>query len=161
MAVLLGLDIGTTSTIGILIDSEGGTLATASRPSELISYHASWAEEDPELWWSNVQAITAELLARTGLKGRDIAAVGVTGMVPAVVLLDRNGRVLRHSIQQNDARATREIEAMRQAIDPDRFFHLTGGSINQQLVAPKLRWLERHEPEVFRSIATVFGSYDF
>jgi xylulokinase len=161
MATLLGLDIGTTSTIGILIDSEGGTLATASRPSELASRHASWAEEDPELWWSNVQAITAELLKRTGLKGRDVAAVGVTGMVPAVVLLDKNGRVLRPSIQQNDARATREIEAMRHAIDPDRFFRLTGGSINQQLVAPKLRWLERHEPDVFRSIATVFGSYDF
>lgn len=161
MAVLLGLDIGTTSTIGILIDSEGGTLATASRPSELISHQASWAEEDPELWWSNVQAITAELLAHTGLKGRDIAAVGVTGMVPAVILLDKKGRVLRRSIQQNDARATREIEAMRQAIDPDRFFRLTGGSINQQLVAPKLRWLERHEPEVFRAIATVLGSYDF
>jgi len=161
MAVLLGLDIGTTSTIGILIDSEGGTLATASRPSELISRHASWAEEDPELWWSNVQAITAELMKRTGLKGKDVAAVGVTGMVPAVILLDKNGRVLRYSIQQNDARATREIEAMRRAIDPDRFFRLTGGSINQQLVAPKLRWLERQEPGVFRSIDTVFGSYDF
>jgi xylulokinase len=161
MAVLLGLDIGTTSTIGILIDSEGGTLATASRPSELISRHATWAEEGPELWWSNVRAITAELLQRSGLKGPDIAAVGVTGMVPAVVLLDREGRVLRPSMQQNDARATHEIEAMRAAIDPERFFRLTGGSINQQLVAPKLRWVERHEPAVFRSIATVFGSYDY
>ncbi|QEX22880.1 carbohydrate kinase [Hypericibacter adhaerens] len=161
MAVLLGLDIGTTSTIGILIDSEGGTLATASRPSELVSRHATWAEEDPELWWSNACAVTAELLQRTGLSGKDVAAVGVTGMVPAVVLLDRNGRVLRPSLQQNDARATREIEAMQRAFEAERFFRLTGGSINQQLVAPKLRWVERHEPEVFRAIATVFGSYDF
>ncbi|MFZ5790831.1 MAG: FGGY-family carbohydrate kinase [Pseudomonadota bacterium] len=161
MPALLGLDIGTTSTVGILIDTDGRTLATAERPSELVSLHANWAEEDPALWWSNVAAITAELLRRTGLMGKDIAAVGVTGMVPAVVLLDREGRVLRRSMQQNDARAVEEIEAMRRRIDPQRFFKLTGGSINQQLVAPKLQWVARHEPDVFRAIATVLGSYDY
>ena len=107
------------------------------------------------------EAEVRSLLQRTGLTGREVAAAGVTGMVPAVVLLDRDGHVLRNSIQQNDARATREIEAMRDAIDPERFFRLTGGSINQQLVAPKLRWLQRHEPALFQSIATIFGSYDF
>jgi xylulokinase len=161
MPALLGLDIGTTSTVGILVSTDGRTLATAERPSELVSPHANWAEEDPALWWSNVAAIAAELLRRTGLAGKDIAAVGVTGMVPAVVLLDREGRVLRRSMQQNDARAVEEIEAMRRRIDPERFFRLTGGSINQQLVAPKLRWVARHEPDVFRAIATVFGSYDY
>ena len=49
MSCLLGLDIGTTSTIGILIDTEDGILATASRPSALVSRHANWAEEDTEL----------------------------------------------------------------------------------------------------------------
>jgi len=161
MAVLLGLDIGTTSTEGILIDTDGGTLATLSRPSELISLHANWSEEDPELWWSNVVAITRGLLERTRLSGKEIAAVGVSGMVPALILLDRNGRVLRRSMQQNDARATEEIEAMRRRFDSRHFFELTGGSINQQLIAPKLQWVAHHEPEVFRAIATVFGSYDF
>ncbi len=161
MPVLLGLDIGTTSTEGILIDTDGGTLATLSRPSELISLHANWAEEDPELWWSNVVAITRGLLERTRLSGKEIAAVGVSGMVPALILLDRNGRVLRRSMQQNDARATEEIEAMRRRFDSRHFFELTGGSINQQLIAPKLQWVAHHEPEVLRAIATVFGSYDF
>jgi xylulokinase len=161
MPVLLGLDIGTTSTEGILIDTDGGTLATLSRPSELISLHANWAEEDPELWWSNVVAVIRGLREQTRLSGKEIAAVGVSGMVPALVLLDRNGRVLRRSMQQNDARATEEIEAMRRRFDTQRFFELTGGSINQQLIAPKLQWIAHYEPEVFRSIATVFGSYDF
>ena len=56
MTLLLGLDIGTTSTIGILIDTVGGIRATASRPSELISKHPNWAEEDPALWWANTMA---------------------------------------------------------------------------------------------------------
>jgi xylulokinase len=159
--IFLGLDIGTTSTIGILIDTEGATLATAQRPSALVSRHANWAEEDPELWWSNCRALIGELLKTAGVSADKIAAVGVTGMVPAVVLLDRQGKLLRPSMQQNDARATREIAEMQARFDAEKFFKLTGGSINQQVVAPKLRWIERNEPAVFAEIATVFGSYDY
>jgi xylulokinase len=161
MSLLLGLDIGTTSTIGILIDGSGVTLATASRPCVLYSDHANWSEEDAEQWWRNSCAVIRELLAESGRPASEIAGVGVTGMLPAVVLLDREGRVLRRSIQQNDARAVDEIAVMREAIDSAEFLRRTGGSINQQLVAPKLRWIERHEPDVFARIATVFGSYDY
>jgi xylulokinase len=161
VSLLLGLDIGTTSTIGILIDTDGGVAATASRPSALVSRHANWAEEDPALWWSNVCAIVPALLAKSGIAASEIAAVGVTGMVPTVILLDENREPLRHSIQQNDARALDEIEAMKRAIDPDDYFARTGGSINQQLVAPKLRWLERHEPDCMVRARTVLGSYDY
>ena len=120
----LGLDIGTTSTIGILIDAEGGTLATALRPSALISRHANWAEEDPALWWSNCCALVGELLKTAGIAADQIAAIGVTGMVPAVVLLDQDGNLLRPSMQQNDARAMREIEEMQARFDAQRFFKL-------------------------------------
>ena len=161
MPVVLGIDIGTTSTVGILIDTDGRSLATVERPSQLNSLHANWAEEDPNAWWSNVIAILAELSRAAGCPAGEIAAIGVTGMVPAVVLLDRRGALLRPSMQQNDARATREIEEMRRSFDGTRFLKLTGGSINQQLVAPKLRWVARHEPGVFREIATVMGSYDY
>ena len=161
MRLLLGLDIGTTSTIGILIDPEGGTLATASRPSELVSRHPNWAEEAPSRWWSNVCAVVPELLARTGVRASNIAGVGITGMVPTTLLLDEEHRPLRDSIQQNDARAIREIEEVKQSVDPDDFFARTGGSINQQSVAPKLRWLARHEPECLSRAKTVLGSYDY
>ena len=161
MSTLLGLDIGTTSTIGILIDTEDGVLATASRPSALVSRHANWAEEDAELWWSNVCALVPDLLQSTGLAASAIAAVGVTGMVPTVILLDDSGRPLRPSIQQNDARAVDEIEELKRRIDGDDWFRRTGGSINQQVVAPKLLGLARHEPECFGQARTVLGSYDY
>jgi xylulokinase len=161
MPLLLGLDIGTTSTIGILIDETGATLATASRPVTFYSDHANWSEEDPEQWWSNSCAVIGELLAKSGRPAAEIAGVGVTGMLPAIVLLDADGRLLRRAMLQNDARAIAEIEAMKRAIDAADFFRRTGGSINQQLVAPKLRWIERHEPQIFARLATVFGSYDY
>ena len=62
MPCVLGLDIGTTSTIGVLIRPPDETLALASRPVALRSDHVGWAEEDPEQWWSNVGEIVRELL---------------------------------------------------------------------------------------------------
>ncbi len=161
MALTIGIDIGTTSTIGILIDTEGATLALASRPTGLHSEHPGWAEEEPEEWWRNACAVTRELLQVSGRSGSDIAAVGVTGMLPAVVLLDAEGKLLRRSIQQSDGRTGREVEELRAEFDPAEFVRRTGNGINQQLIAAKLRWLERHEPEVFGRIGTVFGSYDY
>ena len=161
MAITLGIDIGTTSTIGILIDSDGQTLALASRPVTLHSEHPGWAEEDPEEWWRNVCDLVPELLAKSEKSASDIKAIGVTGMLPAVVLLDGEGKLLRRSIQQSDGRVGREVEAIAAEFDGDDFVRRTGNGINQQLVATKLRWLESHEPEVFGNIKTVFGSYDY
>ena len=161
MPCVLGLDIGTTSTIGILIRPPDETLALASRPVTLRSDHVGWAEEDPEQWWSNVGEIVRELLHTSGVSAADIAAVGVTGMLPAVVLLDSTGACCRPSIQQSDARCGAEVEELRAEIDEKAFLAKAGNGINQQLIAAKLRWIERHEPEIFARIATVFGSYDY
>jgi xylulokinase len=161
MALLLGIDIGTTSTIGILMDDEGRTVALAQRPVDLYSEHPGWAEEDPQQWWDNTCALVGELLAKGGRSAADIAAIGVTGMLPAVVLLDAEGRLLRRSIQQSDGRTGREVAELVDSVDEAAFVRRTGNGINQQLVACKLRWLERHEPDVFTNIATVFGSYDY
>ena len=161
MTVVLGLDIGTTSTIGILVGLPDRILATATRPVTLSSPRASWAEEDPAEWWENVRRIIAELLQQSGLDATAIKAVGVTGMLPAVVLLDAEGKVLRPSIQQSDGRCGTEVSELRQEWPEADFLKRAGNGINQQLVTAKLRWIERHEPAVFSRIATVFGSYDY
>ena len=103
----------------------------------------------------------ANCCARAASLPADIAAIGVTGMLPAVVLLDAAGRLLRPSIQQSDARCGAEVDELRAEIDEKAFLAKAGNGINQQLVAGKLRWIERHEPEIFARIATVFGSYDY
>src|SRR5271169_3559767 len=161
MRCVLGLDIGTTSTIGALIRLPDQMLGLASRPVALRSKHVGWAEEDPEQWWGNVGEIVRELLRTSGASPADIAAVGVAGMLPAVVLLDSSGRLLRPSIQQSDARCGVEVAELRAEVEEKAFLAKAGNGVNQQLVAGKLRWIERHEPEVFSCIGTVFGSYDY
>ena len=120
MSLVLGLDIGTTSTTGILIDVSGRALPGVSRPTTLRSSRHGWAEEDPADWWVNVREITAALIASCGGDSSKIA-VGVTGMLPAVVLLDEDSQVLRPSIQQSDGRCGREVEELRREWDEPEF----------------------------------------
>ena len=160
MSLILGIDIGTTSMIAIVIRLPGDVVALASRPVTFSAPQAGWAEEDPREWWANVCALTAEL-AENGVDLGAIAGVGVTGMLPAVVLLDEAGELIRPSIQQSDARCGAEVEVLKREIDPDWFLRKAGNGVNQQLVIAKLRWIERHEPNNFARIATVFGSYDY
>ena len=157
---VVGIDIGTTQTKGVLLGVNGAILARASRASTLHAEHPGWAEEDAEQWWDNTVAILRDLTA-SGRGVATIRAIGVSGMVPALVLLDDTGRPLRRSIQQNDARTPVEIEELKRTYGDEPFFALTGGSINQQVLAPKLLWLAKHEPETWGRARHICGSYDF
>lgn len=161
MTCVVGIDIGTTSTIGILIRPPGEVLALVSRPVSLQAPQPGWAEEDPEEWWANVLAIVPALLKEAAITAQDVRGIGVTGMLPAVVLLDKDGRVLRPSIQQSDGRCGEEVAELLAEIPETDFVAAAGNGINQQLVSAKLRWIEKQEPEVFAQIATVLGSYDY
>ncbi|MBL8584506.1 MAG: FGGY-family carbohydrate kinase [Rhizobiaceae bacterium] len=158
---VIGLDIGTTSTIALLLRLPGTVVAVAERPNTLSSPYPGWAEEDPQQWWQNACAVLREVLQAEPSARRSLAGLCVTGMVPAMVLLDQDGRVLRPSIQQSDGRCAAEVQALVQEADPDAFLGRTGNGINQQLIAAKLRWIEKHEPETFSQVATVLGSYDY
>jgi xylulokinase len=98
---LLGIDIGTTATKVTLVDIEGRLLAETERPVALRSPQPGWAEEDAEEWWANVCTAIPACLQAAQAKAEEVAAVGVSGMTPALVLLDAQGRVVRPSIQQN------------------------------------------------------------
>jgi xylulokinase len=158
---LLGIDVGTTATKGILLHPDQGIVAEADATATLHSPQSGWAEEDPAEWWANVGRVTRACLSRAGLSSNDIAGVGVSGMVPTLILLDAEGKVLRPSIQQNDARSHREILDFKAQVDEDDVLRRTGSPITQQSIGPKLLWLRNHEPEIMDQAAQVMGSYDF
>ncbi len=156
---VLGIDVGTTALKAIALEQDRGIVAQVEHPHELISLHTGWAEEDAERWWQTTVAAIRNLL--DVIPAEEIAAIGVSGMVPAMVLLDASGQPLRQSIQQNDARSIAEVEELRTEIDPREFFTITGGVPNQQNIDPRWRWLARHEPGVLARTAHLCGSYDF
>ncbi len=159
--LLLGIDVGTSAVKGIICNVSGQTVAQASREHELRTPHPGWAEESPTDWWHNVVGVIRDCLNDSDVTPDCVAAIGVTGMVPTVLLLNEKGTPLRPSIQQNDARATEEIEALNAALDPQTIFEMTGAALSQQSVSPKLLWLQRHEPEIWAQTRHVVGSYSY
>jgi len=156
---VLGIDVGTTALKAIALERDRGIVAQVERAHELLSPHPGWAEEDPERWWTTTVEALRELLAT--VPAGDVTAIGVSGMVPAMVLLDSSGQPLRASIQQNDARSIVEVNELRDTVNLDEFFTITGGVPNQQNIDPRWRWLRRHEPGAIARTAHLCGSYDF
>ncbi|HAH00976.1 MAG TPA: hypothetical protein DCL75_19485 [Ktedonobacter sp.] len=156
---VLGIDVGTTALKAVALDRERGVVAQVERDHELLSAHPGWAEEDPEQWWTTTRDAIRTLI--TTIPAEEIAAIGVSGMVPAMVLLDASGQPLRPSIQQNDARSIVEVKELQAAVDLREFFTITGGMPNQQNIDPRWRWLRQHEPDIVARTAYLCGSYDF
>jgi xylulokinase len=157
-SLVLGIDVGSTSTKVVLAEPDGAVLAQASAPVDLSSPRPGWAEADPAQWWRNVCALIPRVL---GTRAGDLAAVACTGMVPAVVPADLTARPLRPAILQNDARATSQITSLAQELADLDLVTATGSALTQQSVAPTLAWLAANEPEVWAQTRYILGSYDW
>lgn len=158
---ILSIDIGTTSVKAALLSEDYRIVTQQSREHHLVSPHPGWAEEDANIWWENTKYVIQAITSSYPNEARNICGIGVSGMVPAIVLLDRAGNVLRKTIQQNDARAVNQIARLQVELDQKELYQRTGGVTNQQHVLPRLLWLQENDSMVWGSVATIFGSYDY
>ncbi|OFJ52855.1 carbohydrate kinase [Mycolicibacterium grossiae] len=161
MTHTIGVDIGTTGTKTILLDTSAGIVAQAGREATLHSPLPGAAEADPAQWHANVVDSIREVLRASGIDADDVVAIAVSGMVPAVLPLDASGRPLRRALLQNDARATAEVRRLAAALAGVDLVALTGSALTQQSVAPTTAWLREHEPHVYERTAHWVGSYDW
>lgn len=159
--LLLGIDLGSSGVKAVLLSPERGIVASRTYAVALYSDHPGWAEADPREWWSAVCALLPLLLDDAHVTNRAVVGVAVTGMVPAVLVLDHEGQPLRRAMLQNDARATKEIRDVGDALGGLDLLALTGSVLSQQSLAPAVLWLARHEPEVWSRTETLQGSYDW
>ena len=157
----VGIDIGTTSVKTLLISSDGSIVDEAKAEHDLLSIYPNWAEEDAAVWWRNVKSTLTQITSRNEALVSQISALGVSGMVPAIVMLDVNGEPVRNTVQQNDARAIEQITRISQAIDQDDLYAKTGSTTNQQHVAPRLLWLKENEPDAYARTDCIMGSYEY
>lgn len=157
----VGIDIGTTGTKTVLLDSQSGIVATATRETALHSPSPGFAEADTGQWYGNVIESIREVLTTSGVAPDSVGAVATSGMVPAVIPVDGTGKPLRHAILQNDARAHREVTTLAEALDGVDLVTLTGSALTQQSVAPTVVWLREHEPDVYARAVHWVGSYDW
>lgn len=158
---LLGIDVSTTATKAVLVHEHGGTVGVASSTYDLSTPQPLWAEQDPRLWWRAARAAIGEVLAETGVARESIAAVGLTGQMHGLVLLDGDGEVLRPAILWNDQRAAAECEEMRRRLGLEELVRITGNAAFPGFTAPKLLWVRNHEPQVYARIRQVLLPKDY
>jgi xylulokinase len=160
--LLLGLDIGTSSSKGVLVRPDGHIVARAERPHALSLPRPGWAEHDAEtVWWADTVEICRKLAGEAEVHG-GIAAVCVSGIGPCLVPVDANDRPLRPAILYGiDARATAEIAELTERYGAAEILRRGGSSLTSQAVGPKLLWLRRHEPEVWRETRRFYMASSF
>jgi xylulokinase len=158
---IIGIDIGTTATKLVLVHKRGTIVNSVSKPVNLYTLKPGWSEEDPLQWWENVKELLPILLYKSQVSAEQISAVGVSGMVPTLICLDKDGEPIRYSIQQNDARASEEILELSNLTSGYDILQKTGSKITQQSIAPKIMWLKKHEPQVLEKTVSICGSYDY
>jgi xylulokinase len=158
---LLGIDVSTTATKALLVDEQGRLVAVASSEYDLSTPRPLWAEQDPELWWRAAQISIREVIHEAGVAPNSIGAVGLTGQMHGLVLLDENGEVLRPAILWNDQRSAAECDEMRHRLGRERLVRITGNDAFPGFTAPKLLWVRNHEPEIFERVRQVLLPKDY
>jgi len=154
-SLFLGVDIGTSSSKGVLVDTKGRIVARERRAHKVSNPQPGWWEHDASGdWWQGFVQITRQLLRD---RSAEILAVGVSGIGPCFLPADNKGIPLRPAILYGvDTRATAEIDELTRLFGEDAILARSGSVLSSQAVGPKLQWLRKHEPEVFRNTKRLF-----
>jgi xylulokinase len=143
--MFLGLDIGTSGVKVVLVDERDRIVAQASAPLAVSRPRPLWSEQDPEQWWLATTAALDALSSRAPREMAAVKAIGLSGQMLGVALLDENDRPLRPALLWNDGRAAAECGELEHRFP--RFADLVGSRAMPGFSAPKLLWLSRHEPQ--------------
>ncbi|MBK8935486.1 MAG: xylulokinase [Chloroflexi bacterium] len=161
MAYFLGIDSSTTATKAILIDAAGSVIGVASSTYGYETPKPLWSEQQPMLWWTGTVNSIRQVLAETGIDPTAVSAIGLTGQMHGLVLLDAVGDVLRPAILWNDQRTGAECDEIRTIIGQQRLIDITGNDALTGFTAPKIVWVKNHEPEIYGRIAHILLPKDY
>ena len=153
--MLLGIDLSTTGAKALLIDAEGRVVSSATTPLNLSTPFPLWSEQEPHEWWEATAISISRALTEAKTSGESVAAIGLTGQMHGLVVLDEQRHVLRPAILWNDQRCGAECDEIRARVGLERLVQITGNDALTGFTAPKILWLETHEPEVYRRIRHV------
>ncbi len=161
MRYFIGIDSSTTATKALIMDENGRVLGVASSSYDYETPKPLWSEQQPELWWTATVASIRQVLAEGGVAVTAVTAIGLTGQMHGLVLLDQNGAVLRPALLWNDQRTGAECDEMRAVIGKQRLIDITGNDALTGFTAPKILWVKNNEPDIYAKIAHVLLPKDY
>ena len=161
MKLFLGLDISTTGAKALLINEKGGVVSSATAPLTLSAPHPLWSEQDPRDWWNGIAKSIHQALKLAGVAGSAVTAIGLTGQMHGLVLLDEQGEVLRPAILWNDQRTGAQCDEIRSRLGKQHLIQITGNDALTGFTAPKILWVQQNEPEIYAKARHILLPKDY
>ncbi|AEM77725.1 xylulokinase [Thermoanaerobacter wiegelii] len=157
----LGIDLGTSAVKIILIEEKGNVIGSTSKEYPVYYPQPGWSEQNPEDWWNATKDGIRELIIKTGVKNGDIKGIGLSGQMHGLVLLDENNNVLMPAILWNDQRTQEECDYITQTLGKERLTKYTGNKALTGFTAPKILWVKKHRPDIYKKIHHILLPKDY
>src|ERR1700738_3394281 len=159
---LLGIDVGTGGTRAVLLDGLGRVLGAATAEhAPMASPQLGWAEQDPRDWWRTACVAIGECLAQTKTTAGEIAAIGLSGQMHGLLVLDEAGEVVRPALIGCDQRTEEECRAITERVGAKRLIDLVANPALTGFTLPKIWWVRAHEPELWSRVRSVMLPKDY
>lgn len=155
----IGIDLGTSAVKLLLMEESGKICGIVSKEYPLFFPQPGWSEQNPEDWYAQTMAGLKELTLH--IDRSQVAGIGFGGQMHGLVALDKNDRVIRPAILWNDGRTAEETEYLNTVIGREKLSAYTANIAFAGFTAPKLLWLQKHEPENFSRIAKIMLPKDY
>jgi xylulokinase len=161
MKYVIGVDLGTSAVKVLLLSNTGEVCREVSKAYPLIQEKAGYSEQDPEEWVEKTKEALKEIVS--GFKGNpaDIEGLSFSGQMHGLVLLDKQGDVLRNAILWNDTRTTKQCEQIYSVVGKDRLLEIAKNPALEGFTLPKLLWVKEHEPELYENASTFLLPKDY
>lgn len=157
--MILGIDLGTSSIKGILADTKGNILDSASCSYDVHYIDNFGSEQNPEDWYRGFAIIIKKLGERHDLK--KIEGISFSGQMHGLVILDEEDKVIREAILWNDGRTAEECKYLNEVVKKECLISYTGNMALTGFTAPKLLWLKNNEPDNFKKIRKIMLPKDY
>ena len=159
MKLYIGIDLGTSAVKLLLVDETGAIRREVTKEYPLSFPQPGWSEQNPADWWDGCVSGVRELLE--GEDASAVAGIGAGGQMHGLVALDTQDAVIRPAILWNDGRTGEEVDYLNKVIGKDRLSALTANIAFAGFTAPKILWMQKHEPENFARIAKIMLPKDY
>jgi xylulokinase len=159
---VLGIDVGTGGTRAVLLDQAGRVLGAATAEhAEMASPQLGWAEQDPRDWWRAARVSIEECLTAAGVTGAEVSAIGLSGQMHGLVLLDAAGEVVRPALLWCDQRTEEECREITERVGAKRLIELAANPALTGFTLPKIWWVREHEPALWSRVRSIMLPKDY
>ena len=159
MQYLIGIDVGTSGTKTVLFDMAGNPLAAKTVEYPMAQPHNGWSEQSPDDWWN--AAVDGLRAVLDNHAPDDVIGIGLSGQMHGLVMLDKNGAVLRPSIIWCDQRTGAECEQINRLLGKKRVIEITANPPMTGFTAAKILWVQNNEPGIYDKCAHILLPKDY